>query len=352
MNLPPINQQSLLDFLIRLLNTPSPTGYTSAAVELTLAEFSRLPGVSTRKTRKGALIATAPGARSESPRAVSAHVDTLGAMVKEIKANGRLRLTAIGGLPWNAVEAEGCTVFASGGAPLRGSVLPEQASVHVYGARVSENKRSDSLMEVRLDARTASAAQTAQLGVSVGDFVAFDPRVEVNEGFIRSRFLDDKAGVACVLAALQALLNAGMQPAQTTHFLISVYEEVSHGGAAGLPPDVAEMLVVDMAAIGEGQNSDEQHTSICVKDNFSPYDHAFSTELRRLADRHQIPYQVDIYPYYSSDGSVLWRSGSDARVALIGPGVDASHHYERTTLTALVDTARWIAAYLLADGDG
>jgi putative aminopeptidase FrvX len=277
-------------------------------------------------------------------------VDTLGAMVKHIKPNGRLRLTAIGGLPWNAVEAEGCTVFTAGGGTLRGSLMPEQASVHVYGAKVSENKRSDSLMEVRLDAQTISAEQTGALGVAVGDFVAFDPRVEVGSGFIRSRFLDDKAGVACVLAALETLLGAGLQPAQTTHALISVYEEVGHGGAAGLPADIAEMLVVDMAAIGESQNSDEQHASICVKDGFSPYDHVFSQQLRQLADRHGIPYKVDIYTDYASDGSVLWRSGIDARVALIGPGVDASHHYERTTLNALVDTARWITAYLLSEG--
>jgi putative aminopeptidase FrvX len=203
---------------------------------------------------------------------------------------------------------------------------------------------------VRLDVRSASVEETRAAGVEVGDFVAFDPRVEVSAGFIRSRHLDDKACVACILAAVKALSEAGLQPAQKTHLLISNYEEVGHGAAAGIPPEVAELLTVDMAAIGEGQASDEFHATLCVKDSGGPYHHGLSQRLRRLAEAHAIPYKVDIYPYYGSDGEAFWHAGGDTAVALIGPGVDASHSYERTHLEALLATTNWIMAYLLDGG--
>jgi putative aminopeptidase FrvX len=201
-------------------------------------------------------------------------------------------------------------------------------------------------MEVRLDARTGSAEETRALGIEIGDFVAFDPRVEVTNGFVRSRHLDDKASVACIVAAIQALHTAGLQPEQKTYVLIANYEEVGHG-AAGIPPEVVEMLEVDMAAVGEGQNSDEFHTSLCVKDSGGPYHHGLSQRLRKLAQEYQIDYRPDVYLYYASDGTAFWRTGADVAVALIGPGVDASHNYERTHSDALLATTRWILAYLL-----
>jgi putative aminopeptidase FrvX len=177
--------------------------------------------------------------------------------------------------------------------------------------------------------------------------VAFDPRVEVNAGFVRSRHLDDKAGVAVLVAAVRAMSEAGLQPAHTTTLLFSNYEEVGHGASAGIPGEVEELLVVDMAAVGEGQNSDEYHASLCVKDSGGPYHGGMSDRLRALAERHEILYRVDIYPHYQSDGEAWWNAGADARVALIGPGVDASHNYERTHTEALVATTRWVLAYLL-----
>ena len=205
-------------------------------------------------------------------------------------------------------------------------------------------------MEVRLDELTTSAEDTRALGIEVGDFVAFDPRLEVRNGFVRSRHLDDKACVACILAAVKALHDAGLIPAQTTYLHISNYEEVGHGAAAGIPPEVAELLVIDMAAVGEGQASDEFHATLCVKDSGGPYHHGLSQKLRRLAEENEIAYRVDIYPYYGSDGEAFWRAGGDVAVALIGPGVDASHNYERTHLEALLATTRWVIAYLL-DGE-
>lgn len=349
MNLPLINTDKLLDFLTILLNIPSPTGYAHRAVELVDEKLRSLSDLEIAHNRKGALTARWPGNESTSPRALTAHVDTLGAMVKEIKPSGRLKLTKIGGFAWNTVEGEGCTVFTKdGGKAVRGSLLLVKASSHVYGGDVNKLKRDDENMEVRLDVRTSSPEETRKLGVEVGDFVAFDPRVEVTNNFIRSRHLDDKACVACIVAAVAAMQEAGLGPAQTTYLHISNYEEVGHGAAVGIPPEVNELVTVDMAAVGDGQSSDEFNATICVKDSGGPYHHGLSQRLREIADQHGIPYKVDIYPYYGSDGEAYWRAGGDVAVALIGPGVDASHNYERTHMDALVATTQWIMAYLLS----
>jgi len=347
--LPSINTSYLLEFLSGLLNTPSPTGFTEQAIAYCEEAFQAFPELKISRTRKGALLVFWPGEQHDFARALTAHVDTLGAMVKEIKSNGRLQLTKIGGFAWNTVEGEGCTVFTRRGNKVRGSFLVNKASTHVFGTEVTKEERIDENMEVRLDARTQSSSETQDLGVEIGDFVAFDPRLEITEGFVRSRHLDDKACVANILAAVKAISEAGLKPKQDTYLLISNYEEVGHGAAAGLPKEVNELLAVDMAAVGDGQNSSEYFASICVKDSGGPYHHAFSNRLRNLADKHKVPYMVDIYPYYGSDGEAFWRAGGDVAVALIGPGVDASHNYERTHTEAIVATTQWLLAYLLED---
>ncbi len=348
-NLPEIDTPFLLDFLTRLLNTPSPTGFAEPAIALTEQTLKAFPAFKLARTRKGALTAAWRGDQDEGPRAVTAHVDTLGGMVKEVKSNGRLKLSKIGGFIWNTIEGEGCTVFTRAGRQVRGSILLTKASSHVFGGEVGEMKRSEDTLEVRLDARTLSEKETLELGVGVGDFVAFDPRVEVNAGFVRSRHLDDKACVAALVAAAKSLSDTRRKPAHTTTLLISNYEEVGHGAAAGIPAEVEELLVVDMAAVGEGQNSDEFHASLCVKDSGGPYHHGMSDRLRALAEKNEIPYKVDVYPHYGSDGEAWWRAGANAAVALIGPGVDASHNYERTHTEALVATVKWVLAYLLEE---
>lgn len=348
MTLPSIDNVYLLRFLVDLLNTPSPTGYAHQAIALTEKALSEFPELKFSRNRKGALVAEWMGEKSDAPRALTAHADTLGAMVKEIKSNGRVKLSKIGGYAWNTVEGEGCTVFASQGVAQRGSILLTKASAHVHGVQVAEAKREDDTMEVRLDVKTSSQAETLSLGIDIGDFVAFDPRVEITNDFVRSRHLDDKACVACLVTAIKALHDAGLRPAQTTYFHISNYEEVGHGASAGIPAQVSELVTVDMAAVGEGQTSDEFHTTLCVKDSNGPYHHGLNQKLRSLADEHGIPYKVDIYPHYGSDGEAFWRAGGDVAVALIGPGVDASHNYERTHLEALVATTQWVVAYLLS----
>ncbi len=346
--LPAIDVDYMLGFLTELLNTPSPTGFTEHATAFTEKALKAFPFLTILQTRKGGLVARWDGTQSDSPRALTAHTDTLGAMVKEIKGSGRLKLTKLGGYAWNTAEGEGCTVFTRKNGTVRGSILLAKSSSHVYSGDVNTLKRDDDTMEVRLDALTRSADETRALGIEVGDFVAFDPRVEVTNGFVRSRHLDDKACVANILAAIKALADAGLQPAQTTYFHISNYEEVGHGAASGIPEEVTELLTLDMAAIGDGQTSDEFSVTLCVKDSGGPYHHGFNNRLRNLADAHGIPYKVDIYPYYGSDGEAFWRAGGDVAVALIGPGVDASHNYERTHTDALVATTRWVVAYLLS----
>jgi putative aminopeptidase FrvX len=347
-DLPPIDAEYLLRILVVLLNTPSPTGFAANAIEYVEQIMKDFSFLSISQNRKGALVATWDGSENDSPRGLTAHADTLGAMVKEIKSNGRLKMTRIGGFAWNTVEGEGCTVFTSQGESFRGSILLTKASGHVHGSQVNDLKRDDSNIEVRLDARTADADQTRDLGIQVGDFVAFDPRVEVVNGFIRSRHLDDKACVACICAAIKSIHEAGLQPAQTTTFHISNYEEVGHGAASGFPANLVELVAIDMAAVGEGQTSDEFHATLCVKDSGGPYHHGLNQKMRQLAEEFQIPHKVDIYPYYGSDGEAYWRAGGDVAVALIGPGVDASHNYERTHTEALIATTQWLIAYLLS----
>ncbi|MGC9522251.1 MAG: M42 family metallopeptidase [Anaerolineae bacterium] len=347
MGLPAIPLDETVDFLVELLNTPSPTGDTDQAIDYVQDRFSELP-LAFRRIRKGGLVATWPGDVSH-PRALTAHVDTLGAMVRRIKSNGRLMLTPIGGYDWHSVEGEGCTVITGGGETFRGSILPIKASVHIYGSETRELKREAENYEVRLDARTQDADETRALGVEVGDFVYLDPRVEVTNGFVRSRHLDDKAGVAAIYGALMALHRADLAPRYRLDVLISNYEEVGHGGSTGLPADVEELVAVDMAAAGEDQNSEEFTVGICAKDSGGPYHLGLRRRLEDLAEVHEIPYRVDIYPHYGSDGEAAWRAGADLAVALIGPGVDASHAYERTHWDSLEATAKLLAAYLLND---
>ncbi|MBN2044790.1 MAG: M42 family metallopeptidase [Anaerolineales bacterium] len=347
-NLPKVDQEFMLEFLIELLNTPSPTGYTHHAITLVSKTLKQFDQLELSATRKGALIARWPGEASYTPRGLTAHIDTLGAMVKEIKSNGRLKLTNIGGFAWNTVEGEGLTVFTGDEKEIRGSLLLTKSSSHVHGVEVHKTERNADALEVRLDARTSSQKETRALGIEVGDFVAFDPRVEINNGFIRSRHLDDKACVANIVAAVKALHDAGLKPAQDVTLHFSNYEEVGHGASAGFPEDMAELVTVDMAALGEGQNSDEFHATLCVKDSGGPYHYSLNKRLRQLAEAHHIPHKVDIYPYYGSDGEAYWRAGGDVAVSLIGPGVDASHSYERTHMDALKATTDWIIAYLLS----
>lgn len=347
MSLPAINSEYFVDFLVKLLNVASPTGFGEPAIAFVEKELSQYPQLGLSRTRKGALVVKWNVESDLPPVALTAHVDTLGAVVKEIKPNGRLKLSRIGGVQWPSIETEGVWIFTSKDEKIRGSVLIDTASGHIFGAEGSKTPRDDEHMEVRLDAYTTSAAQTRELGINIGDCVAFDPRVEVTNGFIRSRFLDDKACVANIVSAIKSMADAGQSPARTVYFLISNYEEVGHGAATGIPSDAEELLCVDMAVVGKGQESDEFHVTLCIKDGGGPYHFGLNNKMRALAEKHNIPYKTDVYVFYGSDGEALWRAGGDVALALIGPGIDASHNYERAHMDGLIATTNWIMAYLL-----
>ncbi|MCI0608039.1 MAG: M42 family metallopeptidase [Anaerolineae bacterium] len=346
-NLPKIDSDYFVDFLVKLLNIPSPTGFSEPAIDFVENELSQFKQLELSRTRKGALVAKWKGESDEAPVALTAHVDTLGAVVKEIKSNGRLKLSRIGGIQWPSVETEGVWVFTSKGEKIRGSVLIDTASGHIYSGSGGETPRNDDHMEVRLDVRTTSEKETRALGISIGDCVAFDPRVEVTNRFIRSRFLDDKACVANIVAAIKSMAEADQSPARSVYFHISNYEEVGHGASAGIPSEVTELVTVDMAVVGNGQASDEFSATLCIKDSGGVYHEGLNKKLRALADKHNIPYKTDVYPFYGSDGEAFWRAGGDVALALIGPGIDASHNYERAHMDGLNATTNWIMAYLL-----
>jgi putative aminopeptidase FrvX len=323
-----------------LIAVPSPTGYTDNIIQHLERTLDPL-GIRCRRTRKGALIV---GNHPRPTLAIAGHIDTLGAMVSSITPDGTIRLCQLGGWPVTSFEGEYTTLFTDDGRTYRGTFLLDNPATHV-NRDVNATVRSMENTHLRLDVEAVTRDELQALGISVGDIVAFDPRFEyMANGFIRSRFLDNKAGSACLLHVANRL--ASVLDRLPVCFLFSNYEEVGHGAAGGYPESIEEMLVIDMGVVGKGPAGDEYHTSICAKDSSGPYDHGFRTELVGLARKAGIPYKVDVYPYYSSDGSAALRAGNDFRVALIGPGVAASHGLERTHEKALDATCRLILSLL------
>jgi putative aminopeptidase FrvX len=342
-----INQEYVIGFLRELLEIPSPSGYTMNILKRVEEEALRL-GFHSERTPKAACMITIPG-QTEVTLALSAHVDTLGAMVRSIKPNGALRLTPVGGFTMNSIEGEYCTVHKRDGTTITGTILTTHPSVHVY-SDAREQKREEANMEVRLDAPTGSKAETEALGIRNGDYISFDPRPEfTSNGYIKSRHLDDKAGVACLFGLLELLKRTNHRPMRTLKLLITSYEEVGHG-ASYLPPEINEILAVDMGAIGDDLSCTEMDVSICAKDSSGPYDYGITSELIRLAERGGLSHAVDIYPNYGSDASAAMRGGNNIRAGLIGPGVHASHAMERTHRKALWNTIALLAAYTTESG--
>lgn len=348
--IPAVDGAYMIEQTAALCRIPSPSGFTHAALDHVSSELERI-GMPFRRTVKGALTATLPGGDPAlGGRTLSAHVDTLGAMVKAIKSNGRLKLAQVGGYDWATIEGEYCTVHAAGGTrEISGTIVSTKASIHVHGAKLRTLNRNQASIEVRLDEPVRDEDDVRELGIEVGDFVSFDPRTTITpNGFIKSRHLDDKACVAILLGVAQALQRQGVEPAAPSALFISHFEEVGHGSSAGLPEGTTELIAVDMAAVGKGQTSDEFATTVCVKDSSGPYDFALSRKLIELARANDIDCRIDIYPVYASDVSQALRAGWDVRGGLVGPGVDASHSFERLHQTSLEETARLLLAYLVA----
>lgn len=342
-----IDEAYLKRQLEALLRIASPTGYTDEIVHYCSGELERL-GLKPELTRRGEIRAVRQGSRRHGARAMVTHLDTLGAQVKSVKDNGRLEVVPIG--HWSARFAEGArvTVFSSAGS-FRGTILPIKASGHTFNDEVDTLPVGWRYVELRIDAVTTSRQETLALGIDVGDVIAIDPAPEFLEnGFINSRHLDDKAGVAIALAAIEALERTAATTPVDTYWLFTIAEEVGVGASSILTGDIASMLTIDNGTSAPGQNSAEFGVTIAMADQSGPFDYHLTKKLVDLCQSEGIPYQKDVFRYYRSDSASAIEAGHDVRTALATFGIDASHGYERIHVHALVSVARLVAAFAVS----
>ncbi len=319
---------------------PSPSGFTKAAAEY-VCETLRGLGYAPKLSRKGNVLVELGG--QGSPLVLAAHVDTLGAMVRSVKENGRLRPTTLGGHQWSTADGENCTVHTRDGRVYTGVVLNKEPSAHVADKKVETVEEN---MEVLLDENVSTKEETLALGVQPGDIIALDPRTVVTEsGYIKSRFLDDKLSAAILLGLAKAVRDESLTLNRKVSLLFTVYEEVGHGGAF-VPTDTEEMISVDMGCVGADLGCTERMVSICAKDSGGPYNYELVSALADLASERGLDHAIDVYPHYGSDVEATLRAGYDIRHGLIGPGVYASHNYERSHIDGVRNTFELLKAYV------
>lgn len=333
----------ILSILEKIINIPSPSGYTKEVLKAVEEEASKL-GYPSTYNRKGGLIIEVPGKKKEV-LGLSAHVDTLGAMVRSITPKGMLTLVPVGGYMMETIEGMYCKIHTRTGKTYTGTVLTKEPSVHTYDdARTLERKAKN--MEVRLDELVDNADDVKALDISAGDYISFDPMfVHTDSGFIKSRHLDDKASVAVLLGVLKDLSDTRRRPERTLKIVISNYEEVGFG-ASWIPEDIEEFIAVDMGALGDDLAGDERKVSICAHDSSGPYDYEMTSRLIAIARERNLDYAVDVFPHYGSDVGAAIRGGHNIRGALIGQGVHASHGTERTHVKGLEQTLKLIEGYI------
>ena len=337
------------DFIVeetcKILAVDSPSGFTDNAVDFVMTEFRAL-GYEPIKTVKGGILVDLGGKNADDGVLLETHLDTLGAMVCEIKGNGRLKVTNIGGMNANNAEAENVRVYTRAGTAIEGTLQLIDASLHVNGQYNSISRAWDK-MEVVLDEVVSSKDDVHKLGIRVGDFVCFDPRTRVTEkGYIKSRFLDDKLSVGILLGYAKYLKDEGITPERRVYGHVTVYEEVGHGGSASVPAGVTEAISIDMGCVGNGLDCTERTVSICAKDSGGPYTYSVVSGLIAAADKAGAEYAVDVYPHYGSDVEATLRAGHDIKHGLIGAGVYASHGYERSHRDGVENTLKLLCAYL------
>ncbi len=346
--LPPLDESYLEETLLQLLAIPSPVGLTDAVVRYTAGRLDAL-GIPYEITRRGAIRATLRGRERRPARAIVAHLDTLGAMVRELKGNGRVGVVPIGS--WSSRFAEGArlTLFTDQG-QMRGTCLPLKTSGHAFGDAIDTQPSSWDHVEVRLDHPLASEADLQAAGVRVGDWMAFDPQPELQPGgYINARYLDDKAAVAVLLTACKALRDSGAELPVDAHPLFTITEEVGSGSSAALHGDIAEMVSLDIAIAAPGQATDERAVTICLQDQSGPFDYHLSHKLIGLAQSFGIEHRRDVFRFYRSDSAAAVEAGNDIRTALIGFGADASHAQERTHFDSLRALGQLSMAYLMSE---
>lgn len=339
------NINYILEQTKAVLAVDSPTGYTKEAVQYLCEEYKKL-GYEPIVTVKGGVLVDLGPADGKDAILLEAHADTLGAMVAEIKGNGRLRLTPLGGLNPNNAEAENCHVITRSGKKYEGTFQLVNASIHVNG-KYNDTKRTYDDMEVVLDEAVTDRQGVADLGIMVGDIVAFEPRTRITEsGYIKSRFLDDKLSVGILLGFAKWLKEEQITPSRKIYQHITVYEEVGHGACGTVPEDVTEILSVDMGCVGSGLACTERQVSICAKDGRGPYNYEVVGALIEAAKKAELDFAVDVYPHYSSDADAALTAGYDVRHGLIGARVYASHGYERSHVDGVRNTFELLKAYL------
>lgn len=323
----------------------SPSGYTAKAADWVIEEFSGM-GYKCTKTQKGGVLIDLGGEDENDALLLEAHMDTLGAMIAEIKSNGCLRITNIGGMNANNAEAENVRVYTRDGKVYEGTVQLCNASVHVNG-EYSDTKRTFGTVEVVLDEDVRSAADVRALGIETGDIVCFETRTRITKkDYIKSRFLDDKLSVGILDALALYIKDTNMKLRRKVYVHITAYEEVGHGGSSAVPAGVTEALSVDMGCVGNGLQCTEHQVSICAKDSGGPYNYEVVTKLIEAAKRKGADYAVDVYPHYGSDVEATLRAGYDVRHGLIGAGVYASHGYERSHIDGVFNTLKVLEGYL------
>ncbi len=337
-----LNTDYILDFAKEILLINSPSGYSKDIIPRIIEEANKYE-LDHETTKKGNLIITYPGT-SDKTIGLSVHVDTLGAMVRSISSEGKIKFTAIGGPLWPTLDGEYCTILTRDNKTYSGTFLSTSPAVHVY-KDAKDKARTPEHMYVRVDEVVSSKEDVENLGIEVGNFIFIDPKTTITDsGFIKSRFLDDKINVASIFGLIDLMKKENITPKHTLKFIISTYEEVGHG--ASYIPKLDELIAVDMGCIGDDLTCTEQDVSICPKDSSGPYDYDLTNNMITIAKEQKINHAIDIYPYYGSDVSAAMRGGNDIKGALLGPGVHASHGMERTHIDAIKSTIELLYHYV------
>lgn len=336
----------IMDKTVELLNIPSPVGYTYDAMEWVANELKSF-GIDFKYTKKGAIIAFIEGEDKKYTKMISAHLDTLGGVVRFVKNNGRLQITNTGGYAWGSVEGENVLVHTMSGKTFSGTLLPTLASVHAFGDAARDLIRTEETMEIRLDEDVKNKEDVYNLGISQGDFVSFEPRTRIlDNGYIKSRYLDDKLCVAQVLSYIKYLKDNNKKPNSNLYVYFSNYEEIGHGVSV-FPKELDEFIAIDIGIVaGDSGHGDEKKTNIIAKDSRSPYDFILRKKIQEAADKNNISYTVAVNYRYGSDATTAILQGFDFKYACIGPNVDATHHYERTHILGIIETVKLMIAYL------
>lgn len=345
-----IDRDYLTRVLVELLEIPSPSGRTDHVMQYVGERIAGI-GLPFTLTRRGALSARVEGAHSDADRTIVVHADTIGCMVGGLKENGRLAVRPIGTHSARFAEGAHVRVFTDDlEAVITGQVLPLKASGHRWNDEVDAQGIGWDHVEVRVDEPVEDVTGLRSLGIDVGDFVALIAEPVVTPGgFVKARHLDDKAGVAAVLAGVRAVVESGVHVPVGAQLMVTCTEEVGHGASHGVDPRVAEIVSVDTAVVAPGQQSREDALCIAMADGVGAFDYHLSRRLASIARAHGLPCVRDVFQHYRSDLASALESGADSRVALVGFGVDATHGHERTHLDGLVHLAELIALYLQSD---